>query len=79
MKTATLTEIASQGEAFFSSLHAGESVTLFQDGKAIALVMGINPVNASPRPLGCYEGQIQISEDFDAPLPEFDQAINTPV
>ena len=76
MKTATLTEITSMGDGFLSSLHAGETVTILQNGKAVALLLGINPINSPQRPLGCYSGQIQVSEDFDAPLAEFEQAIN---
>lgn len=29
-----------------------------------------------PRPLGAYAGQIIVAEDFDAPLPEWDEALD---
>jgi len=79
MKTATLDEIASQGEGFLSSVHAGDSVTILQNGKAVALLLGLAPESSAPRPLGCYAGQIHMSDDFDAPLPEYEQAINAPL
>ena len=79
MKTATMDEITSQGEGFLSSIHAGETVTILKNGKAVALLLGIVPESSAPRPLGCYAGQIQISDDFDAPLAEYERSINTPL
>jgi antitoxin (DNA-binding transcriptional repressor) of toxin-antitoxin stability system len=69
MKTATVDEVTSQGAGFFSSLHAGDAVTILQDGKAVAFLIGVTSGEPATRPLGCYTGQIHISSDFNALLP----------
>ncbi len=79
MKTATLDQITSQGEVYLATLHAGDAVTILQNGKAVALLIGVTPKGSAPRPLGCYAGQIQVGSDFNDPLPEFDQAIESPL
>jgi antitoxin (DNA-binding transcriptional repressor) of toxin-antitoxin stability system len=79
MKTATLDEIAAQGAGFLSSLHAGDAVTILQDGRAVALLIGVTPGESVPRQLGCYAGQIHITADFNAPLAEFEESVEAPL
>jgi prevent-host-death family protein len=51
---------------------AGEQITIARAGKPIAKLI---PVNERParRVPGRYAGQIVIHDDFDDPLPEFEE------
>jgi prevent-host-death family protein len=46
----------------------GEEIILSKDGKPLAKLV---PLHRSPKPRqpGGWEGQVRISDDFDAPLP----------
>jgi prevent-host-death family protein len=46
----------------------GEEVTISRAGVPVAKLVAAPPANRV-RPLGAMEGQIYISDDFDAPLP----------
>lgn len=47
---------------------SGEEIILSKAGKPLAKLVPFHR-NAEPRKPGGWEGQVQISEDFDAPLP----------
>ena len=81
MQTATLDDISDQGAAFLAKLQPSEPVTLFHDGKVVAVIVAATPsaMNGEPRPLGCYAGQIGIAADFDEPLPEWEAAVTQSV
>ena len=53
-------------------LSAGESVAIMRGGMHVATLVppGGNGTH-SPRAPGLYEGQVWMSDDFDAPLDEF--------
>ncbi len=50
----------------------GESFVITRRGKPVAV---LGPVEAAPEPRvpGIDAGKVAISDDFDAPLPEFEQ------
>lgn len=47
---------------------AGEEITISKRGKPVARLVPIPP--SQPRKPGLLKGQIWMSDDFDAPLPE---------
>jgi prevent-host-death family protein len=47
---------------------AGEEIVIAKNGVPFARLMPLAPV-ATPRRPGGWEGQVQIADDFDAPLP----------
>ncbi|MDP9266110.1 MAG: type II toxin-antitoxin system Phd/YefM family antitoxin [Chloroflexota bacterium] len=47
----------------------GEEITIAKAGRPVAKLIGIRP-RASRRPLGTAKGRVNISADFDAPLPK---------
>lgn len=53
-------------------VQAGEQITIAKAGKPVAQLI---PVLEKPvkRPLGSERGKIVIHEDFDEPLPEFEE------
>ncbi len=53
-----------------AAAESGEEVIIARDGKPAARLVGIG-VEHAPVRLGVLEGQIEIGEDFDEPLPEF--------
>lgn len=77
MQTATFEDIAAQGASFLLKLSSSEPVSILHDGKVVALLMGTSSQGGTPRPLGCYSGQISIAPDFNAPLPEWDEAMQS--
>ena len=79
MQTATFEDIAAQGASFLLTLSSSEPVSILHEGKVVALLMGTSSQPSEPRPLGCYAGQIRIASDFNAPLPEWDEALMLPL
>lgn len=51
----------------------GEEVIIARAGKPVARLLPIID-DPSPRVFGLDKGKVKIAPDFDAPLPEFDQA-----
>jgi prevent-host-death family protein len=51
----------------------GEDVILARAGKPVACVVAIR--NTGRRTLGQWRGQVRMSDDFDAPLPEDELAL----
>jgi prevent-host-death family protein len=47
----------------------GETIVIAKAGRPLAKLGPVDPVRAPVR-LGLMKGQIRISDDFDAPLPE---------
>jgi antitoxin (DNA-binding transcriptional repressor) of toxin-antitoxin stability system len=50
----------------------GEEVIIARAGEPVAILSPYVPVPV-PRQPGQDAGQVEIAEDFDAPLPEFEQ------
>ena len=57
-------------------VEAGEEITLARAGRPVARIVPIKRAR-EPRPLGFWKGRVRIGDDFDAPLPEFDEAFGT--
>lgn len=49
----------------------GEEVVLARNGQPAARIVAITP-RFAPVELGLVAGQIELGDDFDAPLPEFE-------
>ncbi len=48
---------------------AGEEIVIAKSGRPMARLVPLSKRTA-PRPLGLYAGEIEISADFDDPLPD---------
>ena len=54
-------------------VEAGEEITLARAGRPVARLVPYR-ARLEPRKPGIWKGQVVIGPDFDAPLPEFDEA-----
>ncbi len=54
-------------------VEAGEEITLARAGRPVAKLVPY-AVRREPRVPGLWKGRVKIAPDFDAPLPEFDEA-----
>ena len=59
-------------------VEAGEEITIARAGRPVARLV---PVRRSmePRPLGLWKGRVVIRENFDDPLPEFEESLEKPL
>jgi prevent-host-death family protein len=55
-------------------VEAGEEITLARAGRPVARLVPYRTRRA-PRRLGIWKGQVRMSHDFDAPLPEIIEAL----
>ncbi len=66
----TSSELTSNPSELLRIVDAGETVTIVEDGVAIAEVKPIQSVKARTRPYGLAAGTFDVPDDFDAPLDE---------
>ena len=48
---------------------AGEEIVIARAGQPAARLVGVERFSAGKRPLGTWQGRIEIGDDFDDPLP----------
>ena len=68
MKAVNTHEAKSQLSRLLKRVAAGEEITIANRGVPVARLVPAAPL--SKRKLGTFTGQMMISEEFDAPLPE---------
>jgi prevent-host-death family protein len=51
----------------------GERITIARAGVPVAMLVAIEPKTSLGRPIGIDKGKIIIHDDFDDPLPEFEE------
>ena len=56
----------------------GEEITIARAGVPVAKLIAVRPASGL-RPIGMDAGKIWISDDFDAPLPEFEAYMNAEI
>ncbi len=54
---------------------AGEEIVIARDGRPVARLVSLR--RGDPRRPGIWKGRVAISPDFDAPLPEIDEAFGS--
>ena len=59
-------------------VEAGEEITLARAGRPIAKLVPIRR-STTPRPLGLWMGRVVVHDDFDDPLPEFEESLSKPL
>ena len=72
MTSVNIQEAKTHLSRYAKRVKAGETIILCERNRPIAEIRPIVAPNNKVR-LGLYEGQIQISEDFNEPLPEFER------
>ena len=72
MKTYTMKSAVANFDELMKDAREGLTVYIIgSDGREYELILKRMPVN-KPRKPGSARGKIKISDDFDAPLPEFE-------
>ena len=69
MKEVNVHEAKTQFSRLLRRVAAGEEITIANRGVPVARLVPV-PGEKRKRLLGMYHGEITISEDFDAPLPD---------
>ena len=59
-------------------VEAGEEITIARAGRPVARLVPVKR-STEPRPLGLWKGRVVIHDDFDDPLPEFEESLEKPV
>jgi prevent-host-death family protein len=72
MKAVNTHEAKTQFSRLLKRVAAGEEITIANRGVPVARLVPVAPL--TNRKLGAFTGQMMISEEFDAPLPEVLQA-----
>lgn len=57
----------------------GERITIARAGVPVAMLVAIEPKTYRKRILGFDSGRVIIHDDFDDPLPEFEESANAPI
>ncbi len=68
----TMPEAKAHFAELLKAAEAGETVIVTRHGKPVARIEGIEERASLPR-IGAFEGEIWMSDDFDAPLDIFDE------
>ncbi|MFN8619858.1 MAG: type II toxin-antitoxin system Phd/YefM family antitoxin [Chloroflexota bacterium] len=73
METVNVYEAKTHLSKLLERVERGETVVIARAGKPVALLSPFVDPATQPRKLGIWAGQGWISEDFDDPLPEFEE------
>jgi prevent-host-death family protein len=73
MKLVNMHEAKTTLSQLVEAVEQGEEVILAKAGRPIARLVAIR--TKQKRKLGQWKGKVRMSDDFDAPLPDFDQAV----
>jgi len=72
-KSVNIHEAKTHLSRLIERVEAGEEITLARAGRPVAKLVPFTRRTA-PRVPGLWKGKVRIAEDFDDPLPEFDEA-----
>ena len=71
METVNVHEAKTHLSRLLERVERGEEIVIARAGKPVAVLSPYVPAELQPRRLGIWEGQVWMSDDFDAPLPDF--------
>ena len=72
METYTVSDAQQSLQKLLSDAQNGKQVAIRAKNGATVKLVPTNVRNVKPRKAGSARGKFKISDDFDAPLPEFD-------
>jgi prevent-host-death family protein len=70
MQTINIHEAKTHLSRLVERAAAGEEIVIAKAGKPLARLVPYAPTARAPRRLGMFKGEIDIPDDFDAPLAE---------
>lgn len=72
METVNVYDAKTHLSRLLERVEHGERIVIARAGKPVAILVPYAPPPPPPRPIGLWKGQVWMSEDFDDPLPEFE-------
>lgn len=76
MTVVNMHEAKSQLSRLVARAEAGEDVVIARDGKPAVRLTPVRSETWAARIEGTLQGQVWMSDDFDAPLPDFEAAFD---
>jgi prevent-host-death family protein len=73
METVNVHEAKTHLSRLLERVERGEEIVIARAGKPIAVLSPYVPPERQPRVPGIWKGQVWMSDDFDAPLPDFEE------
>ena len=73
METVNVHEAKTHLSRLLARVERGEEIVIARAGTPIAVLSRYVPAEQQPRVAGIWKGQVRMSDDFDAPLPEFEE------
>ncbi len=73
METVNVHEAKTHLSRLLERVERGEEIVIARAGKPIAVLSAYVPPESQPRVPGIWKGKVWMSDDFDAPLPEFEE------
>ncbi len=70
MATISIQEIQRDPASFLRRVEARETLIVIRDERSLAEIKPLPTRSCEPRPFGLCAGELNVSDDFDAPLPE---------
>lgn len=72
METVNVYDAKTHLSRLLERVEHGERIVIARAGKPVAILVPYAPPPPPPRPIGLWKGQVWMSDDFDDPLPEFE-------
>ncbi len=69
MQTLNIHDAKTQFSKLVDAATRGEKIVIAKAGKPVAAIVGLDAVKPVRQP-GLLKGQVEIADDFDAPLPD---------
>jgi len=73
METVNVHEAKTHLSRLLERVEHGEEIVIARAGTPVAVLTRYVPPELQPRRLGIWEGLVWMSDDFDAPLPDFEE------
>ena len=73
METVNVHEAKTHLSRLLERVERGEEIVIARAGKPIAVLSPYVPAESQPRVPGIWAGKVWMSDDFDAPLPDFEE------
>jgi antitoxin (DNA-binding transcriptional repressor) of toxin-antitoxin stability system len=70
MATITVDEIQRDFLSYLRRVQAGETLVILQADKPVAELKPVSTIKQELRPFGLCEGEFEVPDDFNDPLPE---------
>ena len=74
VKTVTITEARTNLSALLRQVSCGETIVITRRNRPVATLNPLSRRRKTLRPWGLYKGVVDITDDFNEPMPDFERA-----